>query len=157
MAHCVTAVLGKQSVLTALAARAQIHAPVAAQSGVWVLALNECALDALSAGAAGETIEGFIYLHPGLISKLIEASLLGWLVYVETDYFGGSGEQGALALGDGKVLYGPTQSSIGSINTTLSCVGIKKQDPATDEFESVGLHLKRHTSDWLPYAHEDEL
>lgn len=157
MTHSVTAVLGERELLSALAARESLHPPVEAKAGVWVLALDESALDLMTGVAVGEPVAGFTYLVPRLLSKLTEASSEGWLVYVETEYFGGSGDQGAVALRGRKVLYGPTRSPIGSINAALSAVGIQKQEPAVDEFDTVGLGAKRHTRDWLPYhrAHGD--
>lgn len=156
MTHSVTAVLGKHKALSAFAERESLHPPVESKGGVWVLALDGSALDSVAGIPVGDPVAGFTYLFPRLLSKLTECSLEGWLVYVETDYFGGSGDQGAVALRDGKVVYGPSRSPIGSINAALASVGIKKSPAATDEFETVGLDTRRRTSDWLPYDEDDD-
>jgi hypothetical protein len=156
MTHSVTAVLGEKKILSALAERESLHPPVEAKAGVWVLALNERCLDSLAGIPVGEPLAGFTYLFPRLLSKLVEASSDGWLIYVETDYFGGMGDQGAVAVKNGRVFYGPTRSSIGSINAALVSVGIKTESDAIDEFETIGLDMKRRTSDWLPFDEDDD-
>ncbi|WP_431097208.1 hypothetical protein [Polaromonas aquatica] len=156
MTHSVTAILGEHKALSAFAERESLRPPVESKAGVWVLALDERALDSVAGISVGDPVAGFTYLFPRLLSKLTEFSLEGWFVYVETDYFGGIGDQGAVALKEGKVAYGPARSPIGSINAALASVGIKKASAATDEFETVGLDTRRRTSDWLPYDEDDD-
>ncbi len=58
--------------------------------------------------------------------------------YVETDYFGGAGEQAAVAARDGSVVYGPRRAGHGTINEALRILGVRKRKDL-DEFDTVGL------------------
>ncbi len=62
--------------------------------------------------------------------------------YVETDYFGGAGEQGAIAARDGSVAFGPRHGEHGPINAALKILGVRKQKDL-DEFDTLGLRLFR--------------
>jgi hypothetical protein len=150
MGHSVTVLLGTHEVLSALAEGEAVSQPVEAKAGIWLLPLTEDVLDKVTGLPVGEPLPGFTYLSPKLLAKLELASFRGWIVYAETDYFGGTGGQGAVAVRNGSSLYGPENGEWGCINRALSRVGIRVVPPAFDEFETVGLHLQRFTVGWLP-------
>lgn len=156
MGHSVTAILGPQLVLEAFARREHLHAPVPAKAGVWVLAMTDDVIDRVVAAPVGEPVAGFRYLCRGLLERLQGASVSGWLVYAETDYFGGSGAQGAVAFRDGAIVHGPKVADRDCINEALAVVGIEVVPPARDAFETVGLDEHRFTEDWLPPAHDHD-
>lgn len=66
------------------------------------------------------------------------------LGYIETEYFGGIGGQGAVFYEDGKMTIAPTWEDgfSGTINRILSELGVKIIG-YEDEFESIGLHRFR--------------
>lgn len=150
MGHFVTALLGSKAVLSAISQKEGVASPVEAKAGIWLLPLPEETLDKIVGLPVGQSVQGFTYLFPRLLEKLKLASMQGWIVYAETDYFGGTGAQGAVAIQNGAILYGPEHGEWGCINQALSSVGIKTVPPAQDEFETVGLDLHRSTEDWLP-------
>ena len=100
----------------------------------------------------GDPVPGFNYLFPKLLPKLESASRGSWVVYAETEYFGGAGGQGAVAIRDGSVIYGPRAAECDCINHALASVGVQVKAPAHDEFETVGLHLHRWTNGWVAGA-----
>jgi hypothetical protein len=156
MGHAVTAILGPQPVLEAFARRDRLPPPVPAKGGVWVLAMTDDAIDRVVAAPVGEPAAGFRSLFCGLVEHLRSASARSWLVYVETDYFGGSGGQGAMAFRDGAIVYGPRAADRDCINEALAVIGIEVAPPARDAFETVGLDLHRSTEDWLPPGDGDD-
>jgi hypothetical protein len=156
MGHSVTALLGTQAALSAFAAKEEVGPPVQAKADVWLLPLPEEAIDKIVGLPVGTAIEGFNYLFPKLLAKLELASANDWIVYAETEYFGGTGGQGAVALRRGGILYGPTSAEWGCINQALASVGIKVAPPAQDEFETIGFDTHRFTEDWLPESEDGD-
>jgi hypothetical protein len=71
----------------------------------------------------------------------------GALAYVETEYFGGAGDQGACAWRAGARVYGPRRGSEGVINEALAQIGVKS-GPG-DEFEAIGLAARRSNDDFV--------
>jgi len=80
----------------------------------------------------------FIYLSAALVSLLLEHSTGKAIAYIETDYFGGMGDQSAVLARSGKLVFGPTRGP-GSINRVLQIMGVAKFDPDLDEFDTIGL------------------
>ena len=60
------------------------------------------------------------------------------LAYIETDYFGGVGEQNAVVAVEGRVVIGP-ESGSNVINKALQVIGVRRLSPALDEFDALGL------------------
>ena len=156
MGHAITAILGLQPVLEAFARRDRLPPPVPAKGGVWLLAMTDDAIDCVVAAPVGEPAAGFRYLFRGLVDRMQALSVRSWIVYVETDYFGGSGGQGAMAFRDGEIVYGPKAADRHCINEALAVVGVEIVLPARDAFETVGLDMHRSTEDWLPPGYGDD-
>ena len=155
MGHAVTALLGSRSVLSGFAEHEELRAPVAAQAGTWLIPLTDDVLDHVVGLPVGQPLPGFRHLYPKLLHKLVHASARGWIVYIETEYFGGKGRQGAVALRDGRCVHGPQAAEWNCINEALASVGIAVVAPAIDAFETVGLDRHRFTDDWLADADGD--
>lgn len=68
-------------------------------------------------------------------------SLRGAVAYVETNYFGGAGDQGACAWREGARIYGPRRADEGVINEALAAIGVVRG--SGDEFKALGLHERR--------------
>ncbi len=62
--------------------------------------------------------------------------------YVETDYFGGMGEQSAVVARDGGIVFGPRHAEHGPINAALRILGVRKERDL-DEYDTLGLGLYR--------------
>jgi hypothetical protein len=89
---------------------------------------------------------------PGMSEALAAAtSGSGGLAYVETDYWGGSGGQSAMAWLDGREVLAPARATgaAGPINSALRAIGVKRSEEA-DEFDTIGLGLRRSMSDYEP-------
>jgi hypothetical protein len=99
--------------------------------------------------------EGFIYLSDQLMGALVDSSAEGKVMYFETEYFGGTGTQGAIVLERGSVLFGPRVAVRGPINAALALLGVKVCLPALDEFDTIGLDRHRTTDSWLGVEEDD--
>ena len=86
----------------------------------------------------------------------------GPIAYVETEYFGGSGSQGAILWNDGQVVLGPLHHSDEiidghvvvptlhemPINRVLRAMGVRRTED--DEFDSLGLSDIRDLGEYTP-------
>ncbi len=75
----------------------------------------------------------------------------GGVAYVETDYFGGTGDQAAIAWKDGRIAFWPERGHMGAVSDALRRIGAEKGE-ARDEFEAVGLDRHRDNDDWIEQA-----
>lgn len=70
---------------------------------------------------------------------------------IETDYFGGSGNQSAKLLLDGKIIFNESDEMnlnvIGPINSVLKQIGVTRSVP-NDEFDTIGLSKYRSNKDF---------
>lgn len=110
-----------------------------------ILPVTDDGFDAIvdSQGPSEPAAEEFWRLTKALCALAQACSQFGPIAYVETDYFGGSGTQGAAAWELGKEIMAPTVSwSTGPINTALNAIGLAPSKDL-DEFETLGLHTVR--------------
>jgi hypothetical protein len=76
------------------------------------------------------------------------------IAYIETEYFGGSGGQGAVLWRDGKIMFGPVRTNDavvlldGAINIAVRQIGVERGQ-AIDEFAALGLDRYRDNGDWV--------
>ncbi len=79
------------------------------------------------------------YFASAIGSVMEEYSHQSMLAYIETDYFGGTGEQGGVLYVNSKIQIAPTrEEGFGIINVILSEMGIYKSNEH-DEFDSIEL------------------
>lgn len=113
----------------------------------------------------GAEFERFVKLTERLRRWAERESIRFAIAYVETDYCGGIGSQSAVLWRAGSVVLGPLHSGISvrpgksvgelPINQVLRCIGVVAQKPL-DEFDTIGLGLKRSTEDWVDHGgHSD--
>ena len=95
-----------------------------------------------------ETGDEFMFLTNGFRSELRNLSRGGSLAYVETEYFGGSGGQGALVCRDGDEIMPPEWHESGTINDALKLIGFKRGILA-DRFTAAGFADVRDDDDLL--------
>jgi len=74
---------------------------------------------------------------------------------IETDYFGGRGDQAAVVYRDHEVVMEPQVARIGPINEALRHLGVQRQFPK-DEFDTVGLSRYRDFDDLFESYHDME-
>ena len=70
------------------------------------------------------------------------------VAFVETDYFGGRGTQGATVYRDGKCVMDPVSGDQGQINAALRMLGVSAKG-CFDEFEAAGLVRHRNNDAWI--------
>jgi len=144
MAHIVTGLVARHAALRAFAAARTLPAPIALTETLSLLPLGPDELDRLMPDEQREFYGGFNFLSPRLAAVFKRASAHATLLYFETEYFGGMGNQGAAVFRDGELVFGPQAAELGPINNALAVLGVRAVPPAVDEFETVGLH--RHAS-----------
>ena len=101
----------------------------------------------------GRQFSEFRDLTPAGVGLLETLSLHSPVAYIETEYFGGSGDQVAMLFRQGHLALGPLRESSrqggksGPINSVLRELGVRKRG-AADEFEAVGLDGLRSMEEW---------
>jgi hypothetical protein len=111
-------------------------------------------IDDMSAGSlmrSGDCpIEAFQHLTPALLKTLEERSGYRTLAYIETEYFGGTGVQGAVVCAEGRTIMGPEQGDgvNGPISRAMRCLGVQASSDSIDEFAETGLSEFRSNDDW---------
>jgi hypothetical protein len=120
-------------------------------AGMVFVPMTDMLLDRLAVRFPTSTdraLKEFSKLSPSAVLWLEELSAAGRVAYIETEYFGGAGAQGAAVWEGGKIILGPRQADIGPINDALRLLGIMRTQ-TQDEFEVAGLGQHRQTEDWL--------
>jgi hypothetical protein len=149
MSHFVTGIVGTPDVLQRFAKAESLHPPIPLPQGFSILPLREQDIQSVLGVLTTGHADGFNYYSEQLVDVLRKASVAGPLVFFETEYFGGTGSQGAALFNNGAVVYGPRAADFGPINEALSLLGVHVHPPATDEFEAIGLHSCRSSEAWL--------
>ncbi|QGZ95049.1 hypothetical protein [Terricaulis silvestris] len=138
MGHHITGVIAKAEICRALSLKWGGRAICALEQGFGFLPLDYQNLRSVKDADVTGAFEKFVYLTPNLVIAFSEASRECEFAYIETEYHGGAGAQGAVLFRNGAVSWGPVQGDIGPINNVLKLVGVSKGEKH-DEFEAVGL------------------
>ena len=97
---------------------------------------------------------GFLYAHSRLLQVVADRSGATGLAYVEAEFFGGTGEQGAVLYRNGQLEWLSEYATIGRASTVtpisqaLQRLGVSRGKFA-DEFDAAGLGRHRNMDDWL--------
>ncbi|SFJ20536.1 hypothetical protein SAMN03159338_1065 [Sphingomonas sp. NFR04] len=144
MGHDIRAVIGFPEAVQAIVRGAGCPNATALPQGFAIAPLGHDQIDALTKLEPGRHVDGFVHLSDGLKNGIL--SLIGdaSLAYIETNYFGGTGSQGAALLRDGQTVYerstpvdcAPVSAS-SPINSVLRDLGVQTSDG--DEFDALGL------------------
>lgn len=147
MGHHVTGLIARRDAFGTLdgALGAQPHFALKGDFGF--LPLDYENLDDVVGVDTGKAVEKFEYLTPNLIDLLRSASKFAEFAYVETDYHGGTGGQGAAVFRKGDIVFGPA-SAENAINEALALLGVLVQPGSHDAFASVGLDRHRDNGDY---------
>lgn len=144
MGHSVQLIIGKGSGVEMLL-RAWPMARAVELRGRWLaIPLGDDLLGEMEGRAAGKEVGG-------LEQALAEATASGGdLAYIETEYFGGTGGQSAMAFANGREVM-PLERSrgAGAINTALRRIGVLRE-AGKDEFDTIGLGERRSMEDYGP-------
>jgi hypothetical protein len=150
MAHSVTGLIAKHTVLEALSREHSLPWPVVLAGDLAILPLRDVDLAPFQTALLESTGDEWRNLSERLLEELRRSSRYrGPLMYFETEYFGGLGGQGAVVFKDGQLIFGPRWAASGPINHALKLLGVRIEAPSRDEFQTVGLHLYRFTDGWL--------
>ncbi|WHO71438.1 hypothetical protein [Rhizobium sp. BT03] len=127
--------------------------PTALPFGLTIAPLGHEQIDRLTKLQPGARHEGFKSLSAALELALAAASENGPLVYIEMQYFGGTGSQAAAAFAEGEMLFCAatpvSQDPIrptDPVNTALRSLGVDAAGSA-DAFDALGLGRFRHLED----------
>jgi hypothetical protein len=162
MGHKLHAVLGPRAAVAEFASRWVLARLVELNQGFAMVPLSAALHDDIAELANLRTPDphpGFERLSPGVEAALrLDASRAGPVGYIETDYFGGVGEQRAIAWRAGEVLVGPFFSKTEwrddgphteppgerAVNRVLSVLGVVTSE-RTDAFDALALGRYRDT------------
>lgn len=152
MGHYVTAVITRTPAVERILAEHPGLCSIFLRDGLHLIPLEDEDMDSFGIEFSPQKAAGFTYLCPELENLLAAWSSGAQLVYLETAYFGGIGDQAAIAWQDGVLLPPTPLSGNDSINRALASIGVVPTAAGEDEFEHVGLHRYRETCDWKEAA-----
>ena len=132
MGHRLRAFIGSASSLMSVAATLKLDEPRRLSPELVLLALAD-------EFGGGQASEGEWAPPTAVLHLLAQHATAAPIAFVETEYFGGTGGQGAVVFKDGVPIYGPEWDEIGPINRALALLGVETSPLATDEFDTVGL------------------
>lgn len=161
MTHWISGIIAARPVLEQIASSHALKPPAELHQGLGFLPLDQSNLAALVGAIHADRPddaddgEAFDYLTPELIQWCAAQSKLGPLAYVETQYFGGEGGQGAALFVDGQIAWGPANDQGGPINSVLSLMGVAAQG-GRDAFDIAGLGRHRMNDGWRNYPGLDD-
>lgn len=147
MSHHISGLVGLPSILATFAKTYNLPGPAVLNGQLSFLPICPDTIDQLFQDSGG--YEGLVYLSDSLKQAMQELSIVSPIAYIETDYFGGTGAQGAIVFQDGHCVYEPINSEIGPISTALRLLGVRKKANMKDEFDEVGLGRFRSNDGWI--------
>ena len=149
MGHCIQGIVGNPGSILAASSGHQWPTPFKLRQGFLFVPFYNPVLDAV-ATHMDPILPGFTYLGPELHRALSICSAKAAFAYLETDYFGGAGAQGAVAYKNGGVVFGPAAGNEGQINAALRLIGVSRGS-LIDEFEAIGLAEIRRMDDFCDF------
>ena len=119
-------------------------------------ALVADAFDMLGPSDEDAEVAGLHYCHSTLAPALRTTSTVVPVAYVEAECWAGQCEHGAVVFKAGEISFvsefgpvmAPRPGRRTPISEALARIGVEVGDSAIDEFDSLGLGVKRHTEDW---------
>lgn len=144
MGHHIHAIIGTAAVVARAADLGLTTAPVALESGYAWVPVPDHEIDRLAETTALPSSpwdERFVHFGSVVPAVMAELSMHGPVAYVETEYFGGVGEQVATAF-DRRVRI----LECGSVNDALRAIGVRAAH-GRDEWDTLGLSEHRHMPD----------
>lgn len=153
MGHSVQLIIGRGAAVQAFLRQWPGARAVELRDGWQAIPVEEPIYAGIEAKAPGATRPPEMDVSPlGLDLALAGATEGGGgLAYVETEYFGGTGGQSAMAFVDGREAMAPQRArgGGGTINQALRAIGVTR-DAVKDEFDTIGLGERRAMEDYRP-------
>jgi hypothetical protein len=143
MGHHIAGIIARRDLFKSLEGELAGQPCFALAEGFAFMPLDCENLDAIAGLHDGRAISEFVYLTERLVELLRLASRNGELAYIETEYFGGTGGQGAVVFRGGEMASAPDWRERGAINSALSLMGVACKSDKPDAFETVGLDAHR--------------
>lgn len=152
MGHSVQLIIGQGPAIAGFQREWPVSRAVELRGGWLAIPVDEALYDAIEARHPGAVRPSGLDVSPLGLSEAIAAATAGGggLAYVETEYFGGTGAQAAMAFVDGREVVAPQSArGAGPINQALRRIGVART-PADDEFDAIGLGERRSMADYEP-------
>jgi hypothetical protein len=153
MGHFLHAFIGKQDVLRHIVKAFKHAQMISLSQGFGLLPLVDAFAESVHLqlqDAGHQPVHPFDYLSESLASMGAQYSGFGDIAYIETEYFGGEGDQCAVVWRDKTIVFGPLSSDANTASTktpisqALHLLGVQK-GTEYDEFDALGLGRFRHT------------
>lgn len=155
MGHYISGIVAKIDSVREFASTSGLHAPALLTGGLGFLPLSDDHLDMLFP-VQGPFDDAMTYLPDALKAALSEMSSGGPVAYIETEYFGGQGAQGATVYNHGQCVFGPITNNAGPISEAMRLLGVTASPGHHDEFEAVGFCRHRNNEDWIDEANHNQ-
>jgi hypothetical protein len=155
MGHHITGLIARREKLGRLDGKFAGQPCFALAEGLAFMPLDHENLDEITGLHEGKAIGDFVYLTERLVDLLRLASRNGEIAYIETEYHGGTGGQGAVAFRDGEMIGSPDWREAGAINVALSKLGVAHRADRRDAFEAVGLGAFRSNDSFREMTDEE--
>jgi hypothetical protein len=150
MAHCIQAIVAPTATADAVSVAWPELPRLDRNNGFSIFPVSAELIDQRIAPDSTPTSTGdeFQLLTAAFQRQLCLMSLKGILAYVETEYFGGWGGQGALVYKNGEEVMSPEWAESGTINGALKLIGVPRSLLA-DRFSAISLDKVRSNDDLL--------
>lgn len=125
MGHCIQAIVTSSDTAERLQEIYPQLPLVSASQEFVILPVDADFVDSVTQPRPSQSTETWMLLTDAFHDLLRELSRFGPLAYIETEYFGGVGGQGAAVYSDGMVMMEPEWSDSGPINRALELIGVK--------------------------------
>lgn len=151
MAHCIQVIVASTAVAEAICALFPQLRRVTAPEGFSILPIDANFVYIATKTRPQQCTETFMLLTDKFRSFLRGLSRVGPLAYLETEYFGGAGGQGAAVYSNREVKLEPAWQDFGIINQALGLIGVKASK-GRDCFDTMSLCNYRSIDDLIEAA-----
>ena len=151
MGYCIQAIVASSKIADRLRSAYPQLFRVTARQGFVILPIDADFIDSMTEARPQTFTDTFMLLTDAFHDCLRELSRFGPLAYIETEYFGGIGGQGAAVYADREVIMVPEWRESGSINRALELLGVKR-GLLEDRFTALGLEAYRSNDDLIDAA-----
>lgn len=152
MGHSVRLIIGRGDGVAAFLRAWPGSRAVELKAGWQAIPVDDALYDAVAAQYPDAVRpDALDFAPPGLDAAMVAATAEGGaLAYVETEYFGGTGGQSAMAFADGRAKMEPARAQwAGPINQALRRIGVVPEGEK-DAFDTIGLGERRQMADYEP-------
>jgi hypothetical protein len=148
MGHCIQALVVPPGIADRLQSSYPQLPRVVARQGFVILPVDTDFIDSVTETRPPQSTDSFMLLTDAFQDFLQGLSRLGPVAYIETEYFGGTGGQGAAVYADRRVVMKPEWGGSGPINRALKLLGVQR-GLLGDRFSALGLGVYRSNDDLI--------